>query len=470
MKYRFPFFSQDKFMRSVLVQYWALLFLMAPVWVMGQSFVPKARLDSMLNILAANDKFMGAVSLRQGDNLVYEKAVGFSTLQDGKEIPSTVKTKYRIASTTKMFTAVMILQLIEEGHLSLTTPLSDFYPGIPNADAITIKDLLSHHSGIWDFTHASNYFEWNQTPQSEADMIQRISAAEPEFAPGKKGEYSNSNYLLLGYILEKVSKQSYAASLEARITQRLGLTSTYAGGAIDLKKGECQSFSYVDDHWEAAIETDLSVPGGAGAIVSTANDLAAFISGLFAGKLLKESTLAQMITIENEFGLGIFEAEFHGKKAYGHTGSIDEFRSRVYYFPDEKLSLAFTCNGYEYGLKTFTLGILGIYLGKPGPLPDFPNANVSVAQLEAVSGVYKHWLLPLKIHVYPGQSKLLVKQEGFGSMDPKATNFYAIGPYEYRSYRDGVTLRFSEKKPKLLVDQGGGNLKFKKRRDAQPAQ
>jgi D-alanyl-D-alanine carboxypeptidase len=443
--------------------FWVLLLIIAPLWMSGQAPVPRQRLDSLLEILAVHDKFMGSVSLRKDGVLMYAKAVGFSSLQGGKEVPSTVNTRYRIASTTKLFTAVMVLQLVEEGKLALSMPLSNFYPEVPNAEAITLRHLLNHHSGIADFTHDSKYFEWCQKPQSEADMVKRISAAAPEFQPEKKGEYSNSNYLLLGYIIEKASKEPYAANLEKRIVQKLGLTATYAGGAIDPQKNESQSFRFVDDAWQVAMETNLSVPGGSGSIVSTANDLSAFIAGLFAGKLLQEASLRQMMTIEDDFGLGIYKVELHGKEAWGHTGSIDEFRSRVYYFPDEKLSLAFTCNGYEYGLKTFTLNVLGVYLGRTDPLPAFPRPNVSAAQLDAISGTYQHWLLPLKIHVNPGDSKLLVKQEGFGMMDPEATNFYALGPYEYRSYRDGVTLRFSAKKPKLLVDQGGGNLRFKKR-------
>src|SRR5690606_9537400 len=126
-------------------------------------------------------------------------------------------TKFRIGSITKMFTATMILQLVEEGKLTMETKLGAYFPSVPNAKEITIEQLLNHHSGLYNITD-EEYLNYYTQPKTQQEILERIAKQTPDFPPGERGAYSNTNYLLLGYILEKLTDKSYAENLHSRIT------------------------------------------------------------------------------------------------------------------------------------------------------------------------------------------------------------------------------------------------------------
>ena len=171
-----------------------------------------ARLDSLLQILDENDRFMGSISVSKGDQLLYSNAVGFADIKDQKK--ATTETKYRIGSITKMFTSVLIFKAIEDKKLDLETTLDGFFPEIEKADEITISDLLSHRSGIYNFTNSPTYPGWSTQKKSREDMVKIIAQSSSIFDPGSKAEYSNSNFVLLTFILEDVFKTSYKNLVE----------------------------------------------------------------------------------------------------------------------------------------------------------------------------------------------------------------------------------------------------------------
>jgi len=157
---------------------------------------------------------MGSLSIQEGDQLVFSKAYGLTSVLENTK--ANKDTKYKIGSITKTFTAVMIMQLIEEKKLRLDTKLARFYPKIPNADKISINDLLHHRTGIVDYINGDAVTQQNMYKvHSKEEMIQKITAYEPLFEPGTKYEYSNSNYNLLGYIIEtspKIIRRKYPNS------------------------------------------------------------------------------------------------------------------------------------------------------------------------------------------------------------------------------------------------------------------
>lgn len=159
-----------------------------------------------------------------------------------------------------MFSAVMILQLEGENKLSLTTPLSLFFPVVPNAAKITISMLLNHRSGLHNFTSDSLYATYYLQPQTQQSMLARIIANPSDFEQGSKFAYSNTNYVLLDYIIEKRTGEKYADALSERITSRLGLKETYYGGKISAQAGEASSFHY--DKAGCYCRKPMSVPGG----------------------------------------------------------------------------------------------------------------------------------------------------------------------------------------------------------------
>ena len=277
------------------------------------------KIDSLLTYLHENNKFMGAISLWENGNVVFEKNYGFADVENN--ISADSNTKYRIGSVTKIFTAAIIFQLIEEKKLTLDTKLSKFYSEIPNSNTITIGMLLNHKSGIANYTDNS-FDSYKTKPQTKRDMLKRIAAAQPVFEPDAKAEYSNSNYLLLGYIIESITGKNYGDNVATRIAGKIGLKNTYYPKKSVPGKDEAFSYSFAGNKWKKTPSWDLSVANAAGALVSTPSDLTDFINALFTGKIVKPTSLAQMTAMENGYGKGLLQFPFSDKRFLGHNLSL----------------------------------------------------------------------------------------------------------------------------------------------------
>lgn len=415
------------------------------------------KLDSLFSALADNDRAMGSVAISKNGKILYSRAIGFSSLEAATRVLATGKTKYRIGSISKTFTTVLIFQLIEEGKLSLTTTLNKFFPTVQNAKIITISNLLGHRSGIHNFTDDPDYLTWMTMPKSKEEMISTISKSKPDFAPDTKAQYSNSNFVLLGFIVEKLRKKSYAQILDERIVKKVGLTDTYFGKAADLKNNECYSYQWTNNEWKREPETDMSIPHGAGAIVSTPTDLVKFMDALFAGRLVKESSLLKMKTIVDGYGMGLFQVPFGNKRAFGHNGGIDGFSSNTAFFPEDSLSIAYCTNGQRYSMNDILIGVLSIYFDKPYSIPTFKESGYSVVptELDQYVGVYSSLQIPLKITISKNESELRAQATGQPS--------FALEPSEkdkFKFERAGVILEFIPSAGEMTLKQGGGIFKF----------
>ena len=258
----------------------------------------KAKLDQLFDRLLEKNKGMGSVTIAKDGNVLYTRSFGYSQVSGNEKKPLTAATKYRIASITKTYTAVMIFQLVEEGQLKLTETLDTFFPQIPNARRITIAQILNHRSGIPPLESGPDS-SWGLQPRTKDEVVARIAGNQPEFEPDARYGYSNAGYILLGYILEKIGGKPYPEALKERITSKIGLKDTYVGtGSTDPSKNEAFSYRYIGG-WREAAELDFSVPGGAGAILSTPTDMATFIQALFDLKLVSADSLKQMTTMRD---------------------------------------------------------------------------------------------------------------------------------------------------------------------------
>ena len=146
----------------------------------------KAKLDKFFDVLSEKNKAMGSLTISKNGNVLYSRAIGYSQISEKEKKSSTVQTKYRIGSITKMFTATMIFQLVEEGKLKLTDTLDKFFPEIPNAKKITVGNLLNHRSGIHNFTDDVDYLTWETKPKTKDEMVALISKSKPDFEPNAK--------------------------------------------------------------------------------------------------------------------------------------------------------------------------------------------------------------------------------------------------------------------------------------------
>jgi len=161
--------------------------------VFSQNFNAR-RMDSLFQILEANNKFMGSIAISENGKTIYTKSIGFDDIASFKK--SSINTKYRIGSISKMFTASLIFKAVEEKKVSLSQTIDKYFPTLKNANKITIRNLLNHRSGIHDFTNDPEYLNWHTQLQSKTKMIERIANREIVFEPDTKGQYSNSNYIL----------------------------------------------------------------------------------------------------------------------------------------------------------------------------------------------------------------------------------------------------------------------------------
>ncbi len=419
----------------------------------------KQKLDTYIEKLVEEDKWMGSVVIDSAGTIVYSKASGF--VDENREREADRNIKYRIGSVTKTFTATMILQLIEEGKLSLSTSLASYYPGLPNAKEITVEHLLRHQSGLFNFTNASDYSDWMTEERSRKQMLELFRKRDPQFEPGTQTSYSNTNYVLLGYIIEDVTRDSYGEQLKQRIAEPLQLENTYYGDEINTEENEAVSFRYSQSKWDVMPETDMSIPGGAGGIVSSTDDLLDFIRALFKGNLISQESLDQMTTINQRLGMGLMKIPFYDSYAYGHNGGIDGFQSNISYFPGEDVALAFVSNGLNYRMNDILIGVLSIYFGKEFEIPSFDEKTISLSseQMKKYIGKYESDQLPMDIEIFVDKNTLKAQASGQSAFPLTATNkttlrFNPAGILmEFDSLKNGKYQRFT-------LNQSGGTFLF----------
>ena len=431
-----------------------LFFLFAHLFcitLFAQTF-EKEKLDRYFQNLEKNDKFMGSVAVSENGKFIYTNSLGYSDVETKTKPNET--TKYRVGSISKSFTSALILKAMEENKLSLDTKISIYFPNIKNADQITISNLLNHRSGIHNFTSDKEYIKWSTQKKSEKDLVEIIANGGNDFEPNSKADYSNSNYVLLSFILEKVFKKSYGDILTEKIIKPLGLKNTFYGGKINVKNNEANSYHF-ENGWIKETETDMSIPLGAGAIVSTPSDLLKFADALFGGKIISENSLKLMQTIKENYGYGLFQMPFGDKKAFGHTGGIDGFTSNYGYFPEEKVSFAFTSNGKNFKGNDIALAILSAAFKQPYNIPTFKLIDLNPEDLDQYLGIYSSTDIPLKITITKNDKTLTAQATGQSAFPLEAT-----AKNMFKFDQAGIVLEFKASEKKMILNQGGQSYNF----------
>jgi CubicO group peptidase (beta-lactamase class C family) len=416
--------------------------------------IDREKLDQYFSLLEKNNKFMGSIAIAQHDTLIYTRSTGYADVEQG--IKAHQGSKYRIGSISKTFTSVMVLKALENNKIQLTQSLETYFPTIPNASAITIRHLLQHRSGIHNFTDDPDFLNWNTQPKSKQEMIAIIAKGGSDFAPGTKASYSNSNYVLLTYILERLYQKPYASLLEEQIVKPLQLRDTYLGGKIQTQKQECKSYLY-QGAWKLESETDMSIPAGAGGIVSTASDLVKFSHALFNGKLLQPASLELMKTLQDNFGLGLIQIPFYERKAFGHTGGIDGFSSVFTYFSDGSISYAMVSNGVNYNTNLISIAVMSAVFNKPYQLPTFTTYVVTAEDLAQYPGSYASKQMPLKITIKQSNGALVAQASGQAPFPLEP-----VQRHRFRFEQAGVVIEFNPSEKSFILKQGGAQYTFTK--------
>ena len=334
--------------------------------------------NAAVDRVAREDGFSGAILVARGDQVLLRRAAGFADRE--RKIPNTPGTKFSIESITKQFTAAAILVLVQDGKLALSDSILKYYPGTPQAwRAITIKELLTHSSGIDDCSCSPE-----KGFTSYEDFI-RLSEPQPlAFPPGKDFLYSNAGYALLTAAVERASGERYADFMTRRVFEPLGLRNTRSGPIPgDVVKGYIRSAVAGRETWRLGHPENLAVMGGVGSITSTVDDMLAWNRALQGDKLLSSASRKAMFTdYGHNYGFGWRFAAKFGRQLIWHTGAypIAGHASLLDSFPQERLTVVALTNntGLTNASATLTIG------GKPMPFP----ANATRELVDEIESLY----------------------------------------------------------------------------------
>jgi D-alanyl-D-alanine carboxypeptidase len=302
-----------------------------------------------------------AVGIMQDGKAVLEEGYGMANLEH--KIPAKRETVFRIASMTKQFTATGILLLAQDNLLSTNDKLSRFFPEFPRSDEVTIRQLLTHTSGLPSYDAKPEYRSFRLQSHTVSELVHWIKPDPYVADPGAQFFYSNSGYLLLAGIIEKVSGKSLGDFLKGRVFDRLGLSSTQvAENDATLIPNRAAGYVLPDGQFRQFLNAPFSAASnnsGGTSIVSTVGDLMRWHSALFGGVILSPPVFQEMTSpgtlkngepivtplSESGYGYGLFLINFMGHKKIGHTGrSATGFNSVAYTYPNERLTIAVLTN------------------------------------------------------------------------------------------------------------------------------
>jgi CubicO group peptidase (beta-lactamase class C family) len=303
-----------------------------------------ARMEEVVQSFVRARTFAGAVLVARGSDVVLSKGYGAANRE--WDTPNTPTTKFRLGSVTKQFTAASILLLEERGKLTLDDPIGKHMPEAPPAwGKITIFNLLTHTSGIPNFTNLPEYASMKLQNTPVAKTVATVQDKPLDFAPGDRMSYSNSGYLVLGHVIERVTGGSYETFVTDNIFTPLGMKDSGYDSNTRVIQRRAAGYMPSPSGPVNAGYVHMSIPHAAGALYSTTEDLLRWEQGLFGGKLISAASLAKMTTpFKGDYALGVVVVTANGRKVVQHGGGIDGFNTYLAYYPDTKTTVAVLAN------------------------------------------------------------------------------------------------------------------------------
>ena len=337
-----------------------------------------------------------AVLVARGDEVLFRGARGMASVELG--VPLSADHVFRLGSVTKQLAAAGVLKLAEEGKLSLDDPLANFLPEYPGGDAVTVRMLLDHTSGIRSYTSIPGVMEGPiQRDLGTAQLVDTFKDEQPDFVPGADWRYNNSGYVLVGAVIEAASGQAWHEYLEQALFEPLGMDRTGYGNQREaMITGHVSGYTGGASGPLRARYLSMTQPHAAGALVSTVDDMLAWNLALHEGGVLQPASHAAMVELagkagESDYGFGIMVGELRGQPVYEHGGGIFGFSTYLMYLPDSGVSVVVLQNmeASAAGFQTDPLArrLAAFALGEP--YPDVVEAEVDPASLRSAEGVYR---------------------------------------------------------------------------------
>jgi len=361
-----------------------ILLLFVSLSFAGASFCQgeySKKLDQLFKFYEKQYLFNGSVLVAEKGKILINRGVGLQNVTQNKKNASNII--FQIYSITKTFTSTVILRLVEENKLSLTDKLSKFYPDYPKGDSITIENLLTHTSGIYDYTRGNN-----MPDQTERSFVEFEKTKPLDFPVGTGWSYSNSGYYFLGYIIQKVTGISYEQAVAKYIFDPLQMKQS--GFAFKNLKNKNKAIGYEifnEKLRKPSVVYDPPGPFAAGGIYSSVEDLYKYYKGLEEYKILSKNFLNKAYTpFKNNYGYGWVVVSMFDKKTVGHSGAGAGFRSNFVQIPEDSTCIILLSN-CEKDLNNITGGVLKILYNKPYKIPF--DVSIKKEVLEKYKGTYE---------------------------------------------------------------------------------
>jgi CubicO group peptidase (beta-lactamase class C family) len=324
--------------------------------------------------------------------IIYKKAFGMANLE--LNIPMQPDMVFRIGSITKQFTTVAILQLVEQGKLSLQDDITKFIPDYPTqAYKITVENLLTHTSGIKSYTNVPEFAKYIKEDYKPEEVIDKFKNLPMEFAPGTKWNYNNSGFFLLGYIIEKVSGMKYQAYIEQNLFKTAGMTNSLYGSDRKIIKNRAYPYQSDGENTVNADYMSMLLPYSAGSLMSTVEDLYKWNRALLSGILVKRETLDKAWTEYKlsdgkgtHYGYGWFLSQVQGSPSIEHGGGINGYLTNGIFVPKEDVFVAVFSNSTAKSPDVVATKLAAVAIGKPYTHTETP---VPAGIIDQYPGVYE---------------------------------------------------------------------------------
>ncbi|HET6543159.1 MAG TPA: serine hydrolase [Chryseolinea sp.] len=357
------------------------VFIATSIFNVSYGQVKVDKLDKLISAYAEYGQFNGSVLVAEKGKVIYKKGFGLADME--WNIPNQPDTKHRLGSITKQFTSMLIMQLVEQGKLKLDVPISTYLPDYPrkNGNVITIHQLLTHSSGIPNMTSFPGFLKnVSRNAYSPLQLVNMSADSTLQFKPGERFAYSNSGYLLLGYIIEKVTGRSYEQLLQENIFTPLKMNNTGYDHHETLLKNRARGYEKNGRRYVNADFIDMSVPYAAGALYSTVEDLYLWDQALYGNQLLRKENMDLLFAKHIPsggghygYGWGMGEMPLGNTaeriETIGHGGGINGFNTQLTRIPSDKSFIVLLNNTGGAPLNEMTNAIAAILYDKSYDLP-----------------------------------------------------------------------------------------------------
>lgn len=389
-----------KFINAMMSLPIITLLIMLPMLAKANSIMKNdkdlaAQIDQMLaDTFKANEPGAAVIVLRDGKPIL-RKGYGLANLELG--VPVTPQMVFRLGSITKQFTAVAILMLVEAGKIKLSDEVTRYLPDYPtHGQKITVEQLLTHTSGVKNYTALPAWYGLWRKDMSLEELIALFKDEPLDFNPGTQWSYSNSGYVLLGAIIEKVSGLSYADFIQQQIFTPLGMSHAAYDRTERVLPGRVAGYTHGKEGYHNAEYLSMSQPYAAGSLVASVDDLAKWYAALYTDKLVKQRNLQrayQAPTLKNGestgYGYGFTLANYEGHRVVLHNGGINGFATQMLRLPDDKVYIAIlsNCDSCPAPLTDLVFQMAALVTGKPYHEP--AAITLVTNQLVAYEGIHQ---------------------------------------------------------------------------------